>query len=80
MITFEQVSFTYPGAAKPALADVSLTLPEGELILLMGPSGAGKSTLLRCVNGLAPHFSGGRLSGNIRVNALDPVAVWLRRA
>ena len=73
MITFEQVSFTYPGAAKPALADVSLTLPEGELILLMGPSGAGKSTLLRCVNGLAPHFSGGRLSGNIRVNALDPV-------
>ena len=43
------------------------------MILVMGPSGAGKSTLLRCINGLVPHFSGGRLSGDIRVRTLDPV-------
>ena len=74
MITFEHVSFTYPGASVPALSDLSFELFAGEFVLLVGPSGAGKSTLLRCINGLVPHFSGGSLSGNIRVEDLDPVA------
>ncbi len=74
MITFEHVSFTYPGASVPALSDLSFELFPGEFVLLVGPSGAGKSTLLRCINGLVPHFSGGSLSGNIRVEDLDPVA------
>ncbi len=73
MIHFRHVSYTYPNAARPALSDISLDLPEGELILVVGPSGAGKSTLLRCINGLAPHFSGGSLAGSIRVGNLDPV-------
>jgi energy-coupling factor transport system ATP-binding protein len=74
MIHFEHLTYTYPGAAEPALKDVSLQLPEGELILVIGPSGSGKSTLLRCINGLVPHFSGGALAGNVRVQGLDPVA------
>ncbi len=74
MIEFENVSFTYAGATKPALDNISLWIPEGEFALLIGPSGAGKSTLLRCVNGLTPHFSGGHLRGTIRVAGLDPVA------
>ncbi len=74
MIFFEHVSFTYPGASRPALSDLSFELFPGEFVLLVGPSGAGKSTLLRCINGLVPHFSGGSLSGNIRVEDLDPVA------
>ena len=73
MITFEHVSFTYPSATRPALNNVSFELPSGDFVLLVGPSGAGKSTLLRCINGLVPHFSGGALTGNIRVNGLDPV-------
>ena len=73
MIIFDRVTYTYPGAPHPALHDVSLRLPEGELTVLVGESGAGKSTLLRCINGLAPHFTGGALSGTIRVNGLDPV-------
>jgi energy-coupling factor transporter ATP-binding protein EcfA2 len=75
MIQFERVTFSYPNAESPVLADVSLTVPDGEMILVMGPSGAGKSTLLRCINGLVPHFSGGRLSGAIRVGGLDPVRI-----
>jgi energy-coupling factor transport system ATP-binding protein len=74
MIHFEHLTYTYPGAAEPALKDVSLQLPEGELILVIGPSGSGKSTLLRCINGLVPHFSGGALAGNVRVQGVDPVA------
>jgi len=78
LIQFEHLTYTYPGAATPALNDVSLDLPEGQLILLIGPSGAGKSTLLRCLNGLVPHFSGGALHGNVRVEGLDPVAATPR--
>ena len=48
-------------------------------ILLTGPTGCGKSTLLRTLNGLIPHASGGKLSGNVRVNganvAEQPIAV-----
>jgi energy-coupling factor transporter ATP-binding protein EcfA2 len=67
MIRFDRVSFTYPGAATPTLRDVSFTVPEGELCLVIGPTGSGKSTLLRAVNGLVPRFSGGLLAGSVTV-------------
>ena len=75
MIYFQQVSFTYPGAVESALQDVSLHLPAGTVALVTGASGSGKSTLLRCTNGLVPHFSGGQLSGSLRVDGLDPVQI-----
>ncbi len=74
MITFEHVTYRYPGVSRPVLRDVTLALPEGSFVLVVGPSGVGKSTLLRCINGLVPHFSGGWLEGRIAVNGLDPVA------
>lgn len=73
MIEFDRVTYTYPNTSRPALHNLSLILPVGEVIVAAGPSGAGKSTLLRCINGLVPHFSGGAVSGNIRVLGLDPV-------
>jgi energy-coupling factor transporter ATP-binding protein EcfA2 len=73
MITFDHITYTYPGATQPALHDINLHVSAGEFVLLVGASGAGKSTLLRCINGLVPHFSGGILAGNLRVNKLDPV-------
>ncbi|MEU5270557.1 ABC transporter ATP-binding protein [Streptomyces hygroscopicus] len=71
MIRFEQVSVHYEGAARPALAEVDLTVPEGELCLLVGPSGVGKSTLLGAVSGLVPHFTGGVLRGRVTVAGRD---------
>ncbi|MFI2608811.1 ABC transporter ATP-binding protein [Kitasatospora sp. NPDC018619] len=71
MITFEQVSVRYADAAAPVLNGVDLTVPEGELCLLVGPSGAGKSTLLGTVSGLVPHFTGGVLHGRVTVGGRD---------
>lgn len=71
MITFEQVSVSYPDATAPALSGIDLTVPEGELCLLVGPSGAGKSTLLGAVSGLVPHFTGGVLHGRVTVAGRD---------
>ena len=71
MITFEQVSVTYPDASRPALTQADLTVPEGELCLLVGPSGSGKSTLLGAVSGLVPHFTGGVLHGRVTVDGRD---------
>lgn len=77
MIHFEHVTYSYPdterdGAyAPPALSNLSLHIGEGELVVVAGPSGSGKSTLLRCLNGLVPHFYGGRFAGRVRVAGLD---------
>ncbi|MFJ6935826.1 ABC transporter ATP-binding protein [Streptomyces sp. NPDC101132] len=71
MIRFEQVSVTYEDTAVPTLQGVDLTVPEGELVLLVGPSGVGKSTLLGTVSGLVPHFTGGTLRGRVTVAGRD---------
>lgn len=71
MIRFENVSVTYGDAAAPTLENIDLTVPEGELVLLVGPSGVGKSTLLGAVSGLVPHFTGGTLRGRVTVDGRD---------
>jgi energy-coupling factor transporter ATP-binding protein EcfA2 len=69
--TFSDVRYQYPRAAHPALEGVSWELDEGAFALLIGKSGTGKSTLLRCLNGLVPHFTGGRFGGVVRVGTRD---------
>ncbi len=71
MIVFDHVTITYPGQSTPVLADVSLRIPEGELVLVVGRTGTGKTTLLRAINGLVPHFTGGTLSGHVVVDGRD---------
>ncbi|CAN3980410.1 ABC transporter ATP-binding protein [Kitasatospora purpeofusca] len=71
MITFEQVGVQYADAEAPTIDGVDLTVPEGELCLLVGPSGSGKSTLLGTVSGLVPHFTGGVLHGRVTVGGRD---------
>ncbi len=70
-VLLEGVSVTYPGADRPTLAGVDLSIEEGELALVVGRTGSGKSTLLGVVNGTVPHFSGGLLSGRVVVHGRD---------
>ncbi len=74
MITFNHVTYHYPQAARPVLADLSLRIADGEFVLVVGASGAGKSTLLRCLNGLVPHFYGGEIVGSVTVQGHDAIA------
>lgn len=71
MIHFDAVTFRYSETSAPILDDVTLSIPEGELCLVVGATGSGKSTVLRLVNGLAPHFTGGHLAGTVTVGGLD---------
>ncbi|MFI6448231.1 ABC transporter ATP-binding protein [Kitasatospora sp. NPDC050543] len=70
-VHWEQVSFSYPRATAPVLADIDLAVPEGELCLVLGATGSGKSTLLRTVNGAVPHSTGGTLYGRVRSAGRD---------
>ena len=71
MIRFDNVTVTFTDAPEPVLREVDLTIPEGELCLVIGRTGSGKTTLLRAINGLVPHFSGGTLSGRVLVDGRD---------
>lgn len=78
-VQFHRVSFTYPGAARPALQDVSLTLRPQERIALVGENGAGKTTLVRLLLGLYRPSRGRITVDGIDLNDLDPAA-WRREA
>jgi ATP-binding cassette subfamily C protein len=76
-IVLDGVSYTYPAATRPAVADVSLTIRRGESIGIIGPTGAGKSTLMDIILGLLPPTR-----GRITVDDVDlsrTTAPWKRR-
>src|SRR5205823_7655428 len=70
VIRVRDLQFRYPGAARDALAGISLDVRRGEFVGVTGPSGAGKSTLCLCLKGLIP---AGTFGGSISV-AGRPVA------
>ncbi|MEM2342297.1 MAG: ATP-binding cassette domain-containing protein [Candidatus Bathyarchaeia archaeon] len=72
IIETRNLTYIYPFTEKPAFESVNLSIGRGEFVLLTGPSGCGKTTLCRCLNGLIPHFYGGKLEGEIIVAGLKP--------
>jgi osmoprotectant transport system ATP-binding protein len=77
-IEFVHVTKRYPGTSRVAVDDVSFTVAEGTLCMLLGTSGSGKTTLLRMINRLIDPTSGEiRLDGT-PTTARDPIP--LRRS
>ena len=76
-IVFEGVTKRYPGQAAPAVDDLSLRIPAGEICMLVGPSGGGKTTALKLINRLIDFDAGDiRIDGR-SVRDLD--VIELRR-
>ena len=71
MIEIKNVNFRYKGTDEGGLHDLSLTINDGETVLLCGASGCGKTTVGRLINGLIPHYYKGELTGSIIVNGRD---------
>jgi ATP-binding cassette, subfamily B, bacterial len=73
-VRFEDVSFTYPGAEKPALEHVTLHLAPGSSLALVGENGSGKTTIIKLLTRLyAP------TAGRILLDGQD-LALWDERA
>jgi osmoprotectant transport system ATP-binding protein len=70
MIALEQVGCMFDRFA--AVADVTLTVGDGELVVLVGPSGCGKSTTLRMINRLIEHTSGRIRIDGTEIRSIQP--------
>ena len=66
MVSFENVSMTYPCGEERAIDDMSFTINDGEFVFLVGPSGSGKTTIIKLITGEVS-----ATAGKINVNGFD---------
>lgn len=69
-VNLEDVTFTYPGGASPALTDITMSISSGQHVAIIGPSGAGKTTLVDLILGLVTPQE-----GTIQIDGVAPSAV-----
>ncbi len=72
-IEFEDVSYTYPGSDRPAVAGLSLEIPHGERLAIVGPNGSGKTTLVSLLPRLFEPDA-----GRVLIDGIDTATVHLR--
>lgn len=77
-IAFRSVAFRYPGAAEPALKDVSFAAPPGCTVAVVGPTGSGKSTLVSLLARVWDPTSGAVLLDGRSLRDYDPADVRAR--
>jgi osmoprotectant transport system ATP-binding protein len=71
-LEFRNVSKTYEGSERPAIRDLSLEVPAGDVCVLVGPSGCGKTTAMRLVNRMIEMTGGDILLDGTSVRTRDP--------
>ena len=70
-VSFDHVTFTYPGADRPALSDVSFAVRPGQVTALVGPSGGGKTTAASLIPRFWDADSGAVSIGGVNVREMD---------
>lgn len=69
MIEIKDVSFRYKSEiASGEVQNISLSIPDGQIVVFCGESGCGKTTLTRLINGLIPHYFEGKLDGSVMID------------
>jgi energy-coupling factor transport system ATP-binding protein len=77
MIQLKDLTFSYlksdgsKVSETPQLNNVKLAIQQGEFVLVCGPTGSGKSTFLKALNGLAPSFTGGVITGSLKIHGQE---------
>jgi osmoprotectant transport system ATP-binding protein len=71
-IRLEKLTKHFPGQAQPAVEELSLQIPEGEIVIFVGPSGCGKTTTMKLINRLIEPSSGRIFLDDEDVTRVDP--------
>ncbi len=79
-VRYEHVTKRYPGSDSPAVEDLTLEVPAGDICVLVGPSGCGKTTAMRMANRMVQMDSGDILVGEESVRARPPASCAARWA
>lgn len=74
-ISFDDVSFAYPGSANNALSDISLDISRGEIVGIIGGTGSGKTTLVKLLLDFYSAKDGSRVFGGKNYDELTPAIV-----
>jgi ATP-binding cassette subfamily B protein len=77
-LSFEGVSFVYPGTTRPVLEDIDLTLPAGSVVAIVGENGAGKSTLVKLLARMYAPTSGRITADGVDIGRVD-ASEWRAR-
>jgi osmoprotectant transport system ATP-binding protein len=77
-IELEHLCKVYPGVETPAVDDVTMTIPAGEMVVFVGPSGCGKTTTMKMINRLIEPSSGTIRLGGVDVTHGNPVELRRR--
>lgn len=77
-ITFDKVSFSYPGAESPVLSDISFAVRPGRTTAIIGSTGSGKTTLVNLIPRLFDATEGSVSVDGVDVRNLDPDLLWSR--
>jgi energy-coupling factor transport system ATP-binding protein len=72
LVAVQGLTVRYPGAARPALEDVSFAVAPGEVVGVVGATGSGRSTLLRTLLGIVPRLVPAKVDGTVSIAGLGP--------